>query len=330
MNKPAPRERIRALGIAFCAIAILGLIPTGCSSKAHLKVGTLPVIDTLPIQLAAHKPIFSENNLVVDTVFFETSSGLRDALANGEADAIITDLAGALLFHERQAGAKIVRVAMRASPNRPMFDLVASGKAGSVHYLEIARVDVTSEPQDRYVADRLLEIEGVSQWTIVDTGSPEAGLEMLRRGEVAATLVPQSHISSTTAGGFHIISDDRGLALGQTVVVFSERIVTQKPAFIRRFLRAYEQAARELNIRPEQYSSLAAELVRLPPESSASLSLPVFPFPGEAPTESEVESVSTWLVARKLLPQPIPYEDAVNIWFLWDPYQFHPASCCGW
>ncbi len=330
MNKPAPRAGARALGIALCAFLAFLIFPSGCGATAHLKVGTLPVIDTLPVRLATQKPIFTENDLAVDIIYFEASSRLRDALANGEVDAIITDLAGAVLFHEKQAGARIVRVAMRASPNRPMFALVAPGQYSAVRNLENARIAVANEYQDRYIADRLLEAEGVSRWTMVSAGSPEAGLELLGRGEVAAALIPQALISSATSAGFHITTDDRNLALGQTVVVFSEHTVTQKPAFIRRFIRAYEQAARELNVRPEQYRTLADELVRLTPEASASFSMPVFPFPGEAPTESEIESVSTWLVAKKLLPQPVPYEDAVNIWFLWDPYQFSPANCCGW
>jgi ABC-type nitrate/sulfonate/bicarbonate transport system substrate-binding protein len=127
-----------------------------------------------------------------------------------------------------------------------------------------------------------------------------------------------------------VVLDDGKLLLGQTVVVFNQQMVNEKPAIIRRFLRAYEQSVRELNVRPHQYRSLVMEMVRAPTEVSANLSIPIFPFPGEVPTESDVESANAWLLGKKMILQPVPYRQAVNGGFLWDPYQFRPATCCGW
>jgi NitT/TauT family transport system substrate-binding protein len=124
--------------------------------------------------------------------------------------------------------------------------------------------------------------------------------------------------------------DDKSLMVGQTVIVFSQRMADEKPALIRKFLRAYEQAVRELNVRPQTYRFLAAELVHPPSEMSANFTIPVFPFPGEVPTESDIESASAWLLEKKIGTHPIPYRRVVNAGFLWDPYQFKPASCCGW
>lgn len=238
MDKPI--LPITAKSIALYITLVLISLPFGCRSPAPLKVGTLPVLDSLPLSLARHKPIFAENKLAVEAVYFENPTELRAALMEGKVDAAITDLIGALLLNEGQEGGKIVRVALRASPG------------------------------------------------------------------------------------------DGSLMLRQTVVVFNQRMVDTKPALIRRFLRAYEQAVRELNIRPEQYRSLVVGLLRIPPEVSASLPIPVFPFPGEVPTESDVESANAWLLENKTVSQPIPYSRAVNAGFLWDPYQFRPAACCGW
>ena len=200
----------------------------------------------------------------------------------------------------------------------------------SVHGLEGVRIAISDEACDRYAADRLLSEAGVGQWIETEVPSAQAALEMLQKGGVAAALLSEPHISEALGFGARVVLDDTSLLLGQTVVVFSQRVVDEKPAVIRRFLRAYEQSVRELNVRPDSYRSLLLELVRTPSEVGATLAIPLLPFPGEVPTESDVQSINSWLVARKILRQPVPYRKAVNGGFLWDPYQFKPAACCGW
>lgn len=115
----------------------------------------------------------------------------------------------------------------------------------------------------------------------------------------------------------------------QTVVVFRQQTVNSKPAVIRRFLRAYEQSVRELNVRGENYRPLLT-IIGIPTEVCSSLPIPVFPFPGEVPGESDIASLNDWLVRNKMLAQPVAYRQVINAGFLGDPHHFHPAACCGW
>ena len=200
----------------------------------------------------------------------------------------------------------------------------------TVRSLENARIAISREASEKYVAEKLLDTAGVNRWTETEVSSAQTGLEMLQRGEVTAALLSEPLISIALGFGARVVIDDRRMLLGQTVIVFNQQVVNGKPAIIRRFLRAYEQSVRELNVRPDQYRPLVMELVRAPSEVSASLSIPLFPFPGEVPTESDVESVNAWLLAKKIVQQPVPYRRVVNAGFLWDPYQFRPAACCGW
>jgi len=329
MAKFTPRTTITSVIILFLALILVSL-PSGCT-PALLKVGTLPVIDSLPLSLAQHKPIFTENNLTVETVYFDSPTDLRAALLDGKVDAIITDLPGALVLNDRQEGVKIVRIALGTYSSRPMFAIMTAPHAlAAVRGLENARIAISREAGDKYVADRLLRAAGVSTWTEIEVSNAQTGLEMLRGGEVTAALLSEPFISIALGFGAQVALDDRNLLLGQTVVVFHQDMVNAKPAIIRRFLRAYEQAVRELNVRPYLYRSLVMELVRAPYEVSASLPMPLFPFPSEVPTESDVESASAWLLEKKIVLQPVPYKRAVNAGFLWDPYQFRPAACCGW
>jgi ABC-type nitrate/sulfonate/bicarbonate transport system substrate-binding protein len=196
----------------------------------------MPVIDSLPLIVARDKPIFAENRLAVEMLRFSRLSELRNALINGEVDAIITDLAEAFLINESKEFGKIVRVSLKPS-------------------------------QDRHE---------------------------------------------------------------QTVIIFSQRMLEKQPAVIRRFLRAYEQSVREINMRPWRYLPLAREFVRGPIGVSTKMPIPSFPFPGEVPLEADIEAAGTWLLMKKIIPRPISYNQLVHSGFLWDPSQFRPASCCGW
>lgn len=220
----------------FISASLLLFLLWGCTPPAPLKVGTLPVIDTLPLSVAHHKPIFAENRLAVDIVRFSQPLELRNALINGDVDAIITDLAEAFLINESKEFGKIVRVSLKS-------------------------------PEDRH---------------------------------------------------------------GQTVIIFSQRMVEEKPAIIRRFLRAYEQSVREINIRPWPYLPLAREFIRVPIGVSTKMPIPHFSFPGEVPREADIEAAGTWFLMQKIISRPVPYHQLVNSGFLWDPSQFKPASCCGW
>jgi len=251
---------------------------------------------------------------------------------DGRVDAIMTDLAGAFLVNEGKERGKIVRVSLKPSPSRPMFALMTPPHQpiGTLRRLENVRIAVSREAMDRYVVDRLLQAAGIRRWIEIEVSSPELGLEMMQEGKATAALLREPQISIALGMGAHVVLDDRKLMLGQTVIVFSQRMVDEKPGFIRRFLRAYEQSVRELNVRPQLYRPLVVDLVPSPPEMSKTIPIPIFTFPGEVPSESDIESASAWLLKKKIISQPIPYTRLVNAGFLWDPFQFRPAACCGW
>src|SRR4030042_5652093 len=166
MNRDIPRER---LFYFIFIIFIMISFASGCGSPTPLKIGTMPVIDSLPLSLALDKPIFAENGLVVEVRYFDSPFRLRDALVEGSVDAIITDLAGALLMNEIKERGKIVRVSLKPSSSRPMYALMMSPHQSNVRLnrLEDARIAVSREAMDRYVVHRLLISAGIRKWTEV-------------------------------------------------------------------------------------------------------------------------------------------------------------------
>ena len=315
----------------FVSASVLFLFLLGCGSPVPLKVGTMPVIDSLPLIVARDKPIFAENRLAVDMLRFSQLFELREALIEGRVDAIIADLVEAFMINERKECGKIVRVSIKSSRDRPMFAIVAAPhQLSPSHSLENARIALSRETMSRYVAHRLLRSAGVGRWTEIETGSTEEALESLQRGRAAAALLSEPFISTALRSGGQVILDDKNMPIGQTVIIFSQQMVEKKPAVIRRFLRAYEQSVREINVRPWHYLPLAKEFVRVPIGVRTRMPIPTFPFPGEVPLQADIESAGTWLLMNKIISRPISYNQLVHSGFLLDPSQFRPAACCGW
>ena len=315
----------------FVSASVLFLLLLGCGSPAPLTVGAMPVIDSLPLTIAHDKPIFAENRLAVEILRFSQASELRNALIDGRVDGIITDLVEAFFINEWKECGKIVRVSLKSSSDRPMFAIVAvPHQPTTPPSLENARIAVSPRAMDKYVAYRLLRSAGVGRWTEIETGSTEEALATVQRGGATAALLSEPFVSTALRIGGQVILDDRNMPIGQTVIIFSQRMVEKKPALIRRFLRAYEQSVREINVRPWRYLPLAKEFVRVPIGVNTRMPIPSFPFPGEVPLRADIESAGTWLLMKKIISRPISYQQLVNSGFLLDPSQFRPASCCGW
>jgi NitT/TauT family transport system substrate-binding protein len=313
-------------------VAGLLLISQGCIPPREIKVGALPIPDALPLRLGLHKPIFEENKLAMELIFYESPAELSAALAAGEIHAALIDLPSAILLNKETERVKVVRVAMRGSAQMAKFAILAAPNSTirSPYDLKGADIAIPQEISAQYAADGLLSGAGLrpEEAHKVEVASSALGLKRLQEGEVPAALLSQPFILMAMKHGARVIIDDRNSAVTQSVIVYTQEEM-ERFASARRFLLAYEQAISELNTRGEQYRALMMEVARVPPEIQASFPMPLFPFPAEVPTESEVESVNTWLVRKNLLPQPIAYPKVADARFLPNALNFRPAICCG-
>jgi NitT/TauT family transport system substrate-binding protein len=78
---------------------------------------------------------------------------------------------------------------------------------------------------------------------------------------------------------------------------------------------AWDKAAADLNKAPGDYKSLMLKKIRVPKNIQASFTIP--PFPRKTlPTEDQWQDVMNWMVGKKLLPKPLPYEGSVTSEYL--------------
>ncbi|MEM1873957.1 MAG: ABC transporter substrate-binding protein [Acidilobaceae archaeon] len=75
---------------------------------ATVRVGVLPVIDSLPYHIAVVEGLDREHGLSLEIVVFPSARARDDAFIAGGLDAIMTDLVGAMLLRDRGANLTIV------------------------------------------------------------------------------------------------------------------------------------------------------------------------------------------------------------------------------
>jgi NitT/TauT family transport system substrate-binding protein len=301
-------------------IAILSLSLSACVSgkkaeDTNLKMGLLPILDTLPLYVAEQKGYFEEEGINVEFVPVKSAQE-RDALMQaGEIDGMLNDLISTGLFNRDDVQIKIVATARRAYPESPQFRLLAAPGSGFTSAQELAGVPIgiSQNTVIEYITDRMLEAEGLlpDQIEVIEVSAIPVRFEQLMAGQIqAATLPDPLAQGAEAAGATRVVDDSQYAQYSQSVLSFSTVAIESKPNTIKKFLKAWNRAVQDLNSNPDQFSDLLIEKGRVPESIQGSYQMPPFP-EGEVPSQAEWQDVVDWLLEKGLIDHPISYQNSV-------------------
>jgi NitT/TauT family transport system substrate-binding protein len=301
-------------------ILILTLSLTACglapqTEDTHLKMGLLPILDTLPFYVADQEGYFAAQGIQVEFVPVKSAQE-RDALMQaGELDGMLNDLISTGLFNRDAAQIKVVATARRSYPEAPQFRVLAApdSNISSVQDLADVPIGVSQNTVIAYITDRLLEAEGLSpdHIKILEVTAIPVRFEQLMANQIQAATLPDPLGQGAMAAGAKLVVDDSHYGqYSLSVLSFSAAAVQQKPNTIKKFLKAWNQAVGDLNSHPEQFSDLLIEKGRVPESIQGSYRMPPFPA-GEVPSQEEWQDVVNWLLDKKLIDKPLSYQDSV-------------------
>jgi NitT/TauT family transport system substrate-binding protein len=80
---------------------------------------------------------------------------------------------------------------------------------------------------------------------------------------------------------------------------------------VRRFLRAWDRAAGEINANPDKYQDLLIEVGRVPESVQGTYTVPPFP-QGDITSQAEMQDVVDWMLDKGLVERSVPYEELVD------------------
>lgn len=307
----------RQVSVSVIMLLALGACTPGGQSEegTHLRMGLLPIQDTLPFYVAEQQGYFEDEGISVELVPVKGAQE-RDALMQaGEIDGMLADLIAVGLFNRDEAQVKVVATSLRATQGAPQFRVLAAPGSDIASAQELIGVPVAISQNTiiEYITDRLLQAEGLSsdQIKVTEISAIPVRFEQLMAGQVQAATLPDPLAQGALAAGALLVVDDSQHAqYSQSVLCFAQSAVEAKPDTIEKFLKAWNRAVGDMNGNPEEFTDLLIEKGRVPESIRDAYQMPRFPV-GEVPTEAEWQDVVDWMLDKGLIEHPLPYDGSV-------------------
>lgn len=304
--------------LRVAALALLLLI-SGCGRQAGtppLRVGVLPILDTLPVFVARQEEIFAQHDIEVELISVASAAERDQLLQAGKLDAIITDLVALALYNRDGPRVVAVRYAMRPTPAFPQFRVMAARGSGisEPRYLAGVPVGVSEGTVIEYVTHRLLEAEGLSTGQIETVAVPKIPerMALLRAGELKAATLPEPLASLALQDGALVVADDsQHVDLSCSIYALRRETVETRPEAVRSFLMAISQASAAISEDKTLWSGLLTEENLVPAPLIASYELPDYPA-DDLPTRDQFADAVDWLIDTGRLSDGPAYEDVFD------------------
>ena len=298
----------------------MGLFAQQVPSKNSLKVALLPILDTFPFYVAEAQGYFDHYGVAVTAV--PVGSGLeRDQLMqSGAIDGMLNEMASTANFNREHTQVKIISSARKAYPHFPLFRILAAPGSSltSPAGLKGIPIGISKNTIIEYVTDRLLVAAGLTPDQISKKSVPvipERYQLLLQRQLKAATLPDPLAKSALESGAGAVIDDSAHPQYSVSVLSFHRDAIATKADAVRRFLKAWNHAAQDINAKPESFRGLLLQKIRVPKNIQQTYRIPPFPL-REVPSAEQWADVMNWMMSKGLLRAPIPYEDSITSEYL--------------
>lgn len=287
-------------------VLVVGLLVafSGVAGAEGLKLGILPVLDTLPLHVAVRGGAFGRHGLDVELVPFASAMERDTAMQSGQLDGYFGDLIATLTLIRAGVPMRIATVTYATTPGQRMFAVVASPKGAAdgapIGYSKTTIMEFLLDllaPENR-VAGRSFERLEVKKIPI--------RMQMLMAGQLGFAILPEPLATLVESRGGAVLATDEALGVPLTVVSLRE----DKMGAYEAFIAAYREALAELAADPESFRALMAENCRVPGPLAGSFPVYRYPEP-RLPSRAEVDGVQRWMLKVGLLSEALPYERLV-------------------
>ncbi|WP_207259824.1 ABC transporter substrate-binding protein [Desulfovibrio sp. Huiquan2017] len=287
----------------------LALATTARAENIGMRFGVLPVIDTLPLQVADREGLFAKHGLDVTLVRFMSALERDTAMQTGQIDAYFGDLIATYLLLDRGVPMHIALTSWRTTPGYPMFGIALSpaGRDRTLADMRGRSLALSRSTIMEFLCDKLENHLGVGHgyFSQLEVKKLPIRLQMLLTDQVDAALLPEPLLSLARLKGGNVLATAEDLNLPVTVLCLHKRYFENNGAAYGKFLAAYADALRLLAESPEKYRALMAETCRIPKPLVPQF--PIYPYPAPAlPASAELAEVQDWMVAKGLLKKPVP------------------------
>jgi NitT/TauT family transport system substrate-binding protein len=277
------------LGLVTLGAAVLNLAAPAQAQQAavKLRVSTIPIIDTAPLQAAIAKGFFAEEGLEVDTTPTAGGAVGLPALAAGQIQIAFSNIISIVLGAKQGLGFEVIAAGSGTSGDPPDLAGMVS-KAGSAiktgKDLEGKRVAVNTRNNIIWLYARAwIQATGgdPEKVTYLEVPFPQM-MDALRSDRVDAAFVVEPFLSSGLQSktaqiiGWPYNAVQKHIPVGMYAAAAS--YIKDNPGVIERFVRGYNKGVDWVNQNKgsEEWLKVISGYTRMQPDQLKNLNLPLF------------------------------------------------------
>lgn len=284
---------------------------------APLRVGVLPVMNTLPLFVAEQEGFYEAQGVNVELVPLESARDRSIGLQTGQLEVGNNDVMGAVLQIAGGDELKIVR--HDTFENGVRFFSIVTGAGTGLDTAEKliaalengeAQVAIGHNTVTEYMASKLLRDAGYEpqEGDYLEVSAIPLRLENMAQGAVAAALLPEPLTSLGELQGGHAVLQDSATEFVPVALTVTQVAIDERPGDVCAFLAAYQQAVEVINADPEAYRH---NQIRIPEPIIDTYEVPTFAAP-RVPTQEEIALVQDWMLEVGMIDEAVAYEDLVD------------------
>jgi NitT/TauT family transport system substrate-binding protein len=282
----------------------------GAKPSPPIQFGTLPVIQALPLFVAAEKGYFKEAGLNVELVPFNSAMEKDVAMSAGQISGYFGDMITPMVLTANGTLVKIVATYFNIKNEQRMFAILAAPKyqKKDLQSLASAGIACSSNTMLDYLMTRLLGKRGIAanKINLVEVKSIPIRLQMLMSDQVPAAILPEPLVTLAEMKGAQVIIDEKGTGMSPTVLVFSDQFLAKNPDTVKAFLKVVQKANDFINQNPDQVRPIMNRECKMPEPLHQSFTIPKFP-KLNVPRNEEVMDVYGWLREKNVIKTEMAY-----------------------
>jgi NitT/TauT family transport system substrate-binding protein len=330
---PLPATRVAAvvllvmpsLTLAACRAASPGVAASTRTAKPPItiRVSTLPILESLPTYVADSQGYFAAQGIAVQIVPVPSSAARDQLFESGQLDAGITDMVSTALINRNGPLLVVVDFGRVATSTYPDYRILAAKDSG-IHDASDLRgvpIAVSQATVIQYVTERMLQSQGLQPADVQEINIPSIAdrMSVLVSGKAKAATIPDPLASLAISQGAYVVLDDTQYPqLGNSELDFTKAFLDQHPEAVRGFLKATEQAVRDINGNKAKWIPLLVSKNLLSSSLATNYTLPDFPL-ASVPSQAQWQDVVAWEKSKGLLTSDVPYASSVSAAYLPQP-----------
>ena len=284
-----------------------------------LRIGTLPILDLLPLFVAEKQGYFKEQGITVTFVPAQSAAERDQLMQAGQIDGMNNDMVSTVLYNKDSVKIKVVRTAIQATSTWSQYSIFAAKDSGikSTADLKNVEIGISQATVIEYITYRLLVDAGLAAPDIKTTNVIKIAdrMQLLGSGQLKAATLPEPLATlAEQQGALRVVPDAQNPDHSNSVISFSAQAVKDKPQTIRKFLAAYEKAVADINADPTQWQPLLNEN-KIIPTALTSYKLPPYP-KASVPTQDQFADVIEWMKDKGMISADVSYANLVDASFL--------------